>query len=113
MQPLQDSFPTVVADIVRRAPLSAEKVEFAWRAAVGRAIARVSTVHLSEDGVVEVHCADDHWRREIRRSVPIITARLATLLGEDVVRRVKVPGVGAKKPRRDAAHKAQGSGPKA
>jgi predicted nucleic acid-binding Zn ribbon protein len=96
MQPLQQSLPAVLADIIRRAPLSPEKVVFAWRVAVGPAIARISTVRLSEAGVIEVHCADDHWRREIRRSVPVIRARLMTLLGDDVIRQVKVPGTGAR-----------------
>ena len=99
MEPLQQSLPTVLADILRRAPLSPEKVVFAWRAAVGPAIARVSTVRLSQEGVIEVQCADDHWRREIRRSVPMITTRLVTLLGADVIRQVKVPGAGGRKKR--------------
>ena len=93
MQPLQQSVPAVLADILRRAPLSPEKVLFAWRAAVGPAIARVSSVQLSPDGVIHVACGDDHWRREIRRSAPVITSRLVALLGPDVVKQLKVPGV--------------------
>ncbi len=90
MEPLQHAVPTVLAEILRRAPLSPEKVSFAWRTAVGPSFARVSAARLSEDGVIEVQCGDEHWRREIRRSAPLIKERLAALLGDDVVRHVKV-----------------------
>jgi len=92
MQPLQQLLPDVLADLLRKAPLSPEKVAFAWRAAVGPAIARVSAVRLSDEGVVEVQCGDDHWRREIRRSAQVIKGRLVALLGAEVVKQVKVPG---------------------
>ncbi len=92
MQPLQQTVPAVLADILRRTPLSPEKVSFAWRVAVGPAVARVSSVQLSPDGVIHVTCGDDHWRREIRRSAPMISSRLVALLGADVVKQVKVPG---------------------
>lgn len=55
-------------------------------------MARVSTVRLSQEGVIEVQCADDHWRREIRRSASMIAARLVPLLGAEVIKQVKVPG---------------------
>ncbi len=89
----------VLGEILRKAPLSPEKVSFAWRAAVGASIARVSSAVLSADGVLEVRCSDDHWRREIRRSAPLIKERLAALLGPEVVRQVKVPGATTKRKR--------------
>ncbi len=92
MEPLQRTVPTFLAELLRRAPLSPEKLAFAWRASVGPAIARVSTANLTSDGVVEVRCPDDHWRREIRRSAPMITERLVALLGPEVVKKLKVPG---------------------
>jgi len=92
MQPLQHVLPDLLAALLRKAPLSPEKVAFAWRAAVGPAIARVSVVRLSDEGVVEVQCGDDHWRREIRRSAPVIKEKLVALLGAEVVKQVKVPG---------------------
>ncbi len=98
MQPLQHAIPDVLTHLLRNAPLSSEKVAFAWRAAVGPAMARASSVRLSGDGVIEVACADDHWRREIRRSLPIIRERLAALLGVEVVRRIKLPA--AARPKR-------------
>lgn len=92
MQPLQHAIPDVLTRLLRGAPLSPEKVTFAWRAAVGPAMARASSVRLSGEGVIEVTCGDDHWRREIRRSLPFIKGRLSALLGEEVVRQLKVAG---------------------
>ena len=100
MEPLQQSIPAVVAHLVRNAPLSPEKVAFAWRTAVGPAIARASAARLSDDGVVDVVCADDRWRREIRRSLPMIRERLTALLGAEVVRRLKVPAAAVRTKRR-------------
>jgi predicted nucleic acid-binding Zn ribbon protein len=62
-------------------------------------MARASSARLGDDGVIEVACGDDHWRREIRRALPMITGRLAALLGEDVVRTIKVPAPGRPKRR--------------
>jgi predicted nucleic acid-binding Zn ribbon protein len=98
MQPLQHAIPDVLTRLLRGAPLSPEKVAFAWRAAVGPAMARASSVRLSGEGVIDVSCADDHWRREIRRSLPLIRERLTALLGTDVVRQIKVPA--AARPKR-------------
>ena len=91
MKPLQHAMPDVLARLVRGAPLSPEKVRFAWRTAVGPAMARASSARLSGEGVIEVECGDDHWRREIRRALPTITRRLAAFLGEELVRKITVP----------------------
>ncbi len=99
MEQLQQTIPDVVARLVRNAPLCSEKVAFAWRASVGPAMARAAEMRLSEDGVVEVVCTDDHWRREIRRSLPLIKERLTALLGGDVVKKLKVPGQARKRTR--------------
>jgi predicted nucleic acid-binding Zn ribbon protein len=92
MEPLQQTVPAFLAELLRRAPLSPEKLAFAWRTSVGPAMARVSTAHITPDGVVEVRCADDHWRRELKRAAPVITERLRALLGPDIVKKLKVPG---------------------
>jgi predicted nucleic acid-binding Zn ribbon protein len=70
-------------------PLSSGKVEFAWSAAVGPAVARVTTVKL-EDRVLIVEAASDQWIREVRRSSGMILPRLRTLLGDDVIERIEV-----------------------
>ena len=81
--------PGVLADVVRKAPLCPEKVEFAWRTAVGPALQRVTTVHLDDHGTLHVTAIDAHWGREVRRSSRLILARLETMLGVGTVSRIK------------------------
>ena len=38
--------PGVVAEVIRKAPLTEEKVEFAWGLAVGPAVAKATSVRL-------------------------------------------------------------------
>jgi hypothetical protein len=76
--------PNVLAEVIRKAPLCPEKIAFAWREAVGPAIARVSTVHRDEHGVLHV-TVESAWTREIHRSSPLILRRLERLLGPGVV----------------------------
>ena len=85
MIPAHRILPGVVTEIIRKAPLSPEKVTFAWRAAVGPAIARVTTVALTESGALEVSAADGHWLAEVQRSSRLILARLESMLGPGVV----------------------------
>jgi len=42
------------------------------------------------DGVLHVRAKDATWQREIERSAALIRSRLDSLLGEDVVRYIKV-----------------------
>jgi predicted nucleic acid-binding Zn ribbon protein len=82
--------PAVLADVIRKAPLCDEKVEFAWRSAVGPAVARVTNVRLDGEGVLHVTAADARWSREVKRESRLILARLTALLGEGVVRRLRI-----------------------
>lgn len=79
----------VLARLLRQAPLCQEKVDFAWRASVGPAVDAATSVRLA-DGVLSVHAAGGPWKREIERSARVIRARLADVLGPDVVRRIHV-----------------------
>jgi hypothetical protein len=81
--------PGALAEIMRAAPLSAGKVDFAWRAAVGSAVERVTAVRL-EGRVLLVEATSAAWAREVVRSSPIILARLQTLLGRDTVATITV-----------------------
>jgi predicted nucleic acid-binding Zn ribbon protein len=81
MRQIADAMPGAVAELLRAAPLSAGKVEFAWRTAVGSAFAKVTSVRL-EGTVLLVDAATSHWVREIRRSSPVILRRLRALLGD-------------------------------
>jgi predicted nucleic acid-binding Zn ribbon protein len=82
--------PAVLGEIIRKAPLCPEKVAFAWRSSVGAAVARATTVRLDPDGVLHVTAVDAQWGREVKRSSRLILPRLASLLGPDVVKKIKV-----------------------
>ncbi len=90
MIPVQHVLPESLAFILKKAPLSPEKVQFAWRTAVGAAVDRASEVTLGPDGILFVVARDPAWRREIVRSDHTILPRLQSLLGDDVVRRIQV-----------------------
>ena len=85
MEALNQFMSSAVARIVRPAPLSAEKVLFAWRMSVGAAVARVSRINLDDDGTLVATLEDGRWRPELDRSSRIILERLQQLLGGDVV----------------------------
>ena len=92
MVPLQSLVSTAAARIVRPAPLSPEKVLFAWRVAVGPALARVAHVALSTDRILVVDFTDERWRAELERAGPAILERLRELLGAECVERVSLRG---------------------
>jgi hypothetical protein len=81
--------PDALAEILSRAPLTEEKVAFAWRAAVGPAVHRVTSIVLRQR-VLHVRARDASWQREIERSSAVIRARLDALLGAGVVRGLDV-----------------------
>jgi len=88
MQPLSKALPGALVELLRTTPLSDGKVTFAWGAAVGPALERVTAVKL--DGrVLLVETASAQWSREIMRSSPTILKRLRTFLGADVVDRIE------------------------
>ena len=89
MIPVQQVMPRAVEAVLRRAPLTREKVAFAWRVTVGPAIDRATTVEL-RDGILHVRAKDRSWQREVKRSSALIRARLVTLLGDREVRRIEV-----------------------
>jgi Dna[CI] antecedent, DciA len=80
MVPVQHVLPTVLLDVVRRQPVTPEKVQFAWRVAAGPAVTRSSEVRLEPDGTLLVIVRDERWRRELTCSLHVIRARLDTLL---------------------------------
>ena len=88
MRPLHDGMPGALVELLRGAPLSDGKVTFAWKAAVGPAIERVTHVKL-EHRVLLVETASAQWSREIMRSSPTILKRLRGFLGADVVDRIE------------------------
>jgi predicted nucleic acid-binding Zn ribbon protein len=92
VEPLGAVMPSAVRHILRQGAMSPGKLAFAWRLAVGAAIARASEVSLREDGTVDVLAVDPAWRRELKRSHDLVLTRLQDLLGSEIVRRVRVLG---------------------
>jgi hypothetical protein len=88
MQPLSNGMPGALVELLRGSPLSDGKVTFAWKAAVGPAIERVTCVKL-EHRVLLVETPSAQWSKEVMRSSPVILKRLHSLLG-DVVERIEV-----------------------
>ena len=58
--------PAVVAEVIRKAPLTDEKVAFAWRLAVGPALGKATTVRLAADGTLYVTADSPAWNDAIR-----------------------------------------------
>ena len=81
--------PQALAAVLRKAPDSPEKMAFAWRAAVGMAVANVTTVEL-RGHVLVVQAKDVAWRREIERSAGLIRSRLNSMLGDGAVKAIRV-----------------------
>jgi hypothetical protein len=71
-----------VIELVRGQPTTQAKVDFAWRTAVGPAVARASSVSLDAEGTLIVRADDDRWRHEIAQSLPLVRSRLEVLLGD-------------------------------
>lgn len=90
MEPIQSLAAAAVARLVRPAPLSAEKVLFAWRHAVGPALTRVTRVQLSRSGVLDVEADDDRFGAELVRSAGTILRRVQDVLGPETVCRLSV-----------------------
>ena len=89
MIPVNQLMPVALAEVLRRAPLTPEKVAFAWRTAVGPGVDKVTAVEL-HNGVLYVRARDAAWQREIERSAGLIRSRLDGLLGDRVVRHIEI-----------------------
>jgi hypothetical protein len=89
MRPLAHAIPGALTELIKAAPLSDGKVSFAWRAAVGPALERVTAVKL-QGRVLLVDTAGALWSREIERSAPMILKRLQAFLGAATVEKIEV-----------------------
>jgi len=81
--------PRAVAELLRDAPLSQGKVEFAWNTSVGPAVGRSTSVKL-EGTALLVDAVSAQWAREVKRSSGTILSRLNSLLGSGVVTKIVV-----------------------
>lgn len=89
MIPVHRVMPDAIAAVLRKAPLTPEKIAFAWRTAVGPSMDRVTTIEL-KGHVLYVRTKDAAWQREVERSAGLIRSRLGVLLGDEVVRGLDV-----------------------
>jgi hypothetical protein len=89
MQPLHQAIPGALITLLRDAPLSAGKVQFAWDAAVGPAVRRATAIRLEGQHLI-VEAASPQWAREVTRSAGVILSRLQALLGRETVLRLVV-----------------------
>lgn len=89
MQSITKAVPGAIVELLRGAPLSPGKVQFAWRAAVGPAFERVTAVRL-EGQTLLVDAVSAQWAREVNRSSPMILARVQVLLGATTVTAIHV-----------------------
>jgi hypothetical protein len=98
MIPVHRVIPDALAEILRKAPLTDEKVAFAWRSSVGPAIDRGTSVSL-HGGVLRVTVREAAWGREVERSEALIRARLDSLLGRGIVRAIEISGDQRQRPK--------------
>ena len=89
MVPLQHFATGVLAEVIRRQPPSPARTAFAWQLAVGPALARSTTIQLS-DGTLTVRARDARWSAEIARAADTILARMQHLLGKAAIARIQV-----------------------
>lgn len=80
--------PAVLADVIRKAPLTDEKVAFAWRLTVGPAVAKATTVRLGSNGTLYVKADAPAWNDALGKSLGMIRSRLAHYLGETTVKSI-------------------------
>ena len=80
--------PGVVAEVIRKAPLTDEKVTFAWRLAVGPAVAKATRCASDADGTLLSAAESPAWLDGVRQSVGLIRSRLAHFLGDDAIKRI-------------------------
>jgi len=87
--PVRHVIPNALAVVLEKAPLTPEKVAFAWRGAVGPAVDHVTTVEL-HGATLTVHARDEAWRRELEKAAGTIRTRMNAVLGDGVVRGLDV-----------------------
>jgi hypothetical protein len=77
---------SVLADAIRRQPLSPGKVVLAWQLAAGPQLARASRIEIEKDAgpslTLAVRARDRRWAEEIDRVRPMLADRLALLLSK-------------------------------
>ena len=83
MIPAHEIAHLALATVLRRAPLSPEKVTLAWRMSVGAPVAQATSSVELREGVLLVTARDAAWRNEVERSAALIRRRVNDLLDEE------------------------------
>lgn len=89
MLQIKHAMPRAVAELVRGAPLSPGKIDFAWQVAVGPAVRRHTVIRL-EAGRLIVEASNRQWSDEVQRSARVILARVRSMLGDAAVHELDV-----------------------
>jgi hypothetical protein len=90
VESLQTTAQRAIRTLLAGQPTDAAKVRFAWRLVAGGPMGRATTASWSEDGVLRIGASSADWRREVRRSRPVLASRLQGLLGPGVVTSIVV-----------------------
>jgi predicted nucleic acid-binding Zn ribbon protein len=89
MKPIAQAIPGALVELLSGSRLSPGKVDFAWKTAVGPALARTTAVRLEGTRLL-VDATSPQWAKEIRRSSSVILSRLQQLLGRNAVVEISV-----------------------
>ena len=100
MEPIQNLLLPTVAALLKPVPLSDEKVQCAWRMAVGAGLAKVTQATLGTTGRLRVVLDDGRWQAELSRSRALILERLQRVLGAETVIGIDWQAPPSEKPRR-------------
>jgi predicted nucleic acid-binding Zn ribbon protein len=65
------------------------RVQVAWEAAAGAAIAAAASPTAERDGVLTVTCSAAVWAQELELIAPMLLTRLNESLGEDALQRLR------------------------
>jgi predicted nucleic acid-binding Zn ribbon protein len=88
---LDTTAPRALRQALAQQPNSQGKVLFAWTLAAGPALSRSASASW-HDGVLHLEARSTNWRREVLHARPMLLARLASLLGPDIVKTLRISG---------------------
>lgn len=86
---LDSTAPRALRLALAQQPTSEGKILFAWSLAAGPALSRAASARW-EDGTLRLTAKSDTWRRELLRARVEIMARLTSLLGPGIVRKLEI-----------------------
>jgi len=90
LEALRSSATEALRRLLDAQPVTPAKVDFVWRMAAGPALAKAADVQWRDGGILVVRAKTPAWLKELRHARPILTTRIAGLLGPDVVQRLVI-----------------------